>query len=78
MSLVIELGFLFPWLWKQIRPLKLYLRASFSFMNCFRMILETEKESEKALKQIDIKIKREHLLWKQKANKFEGRNLFFF
>jgi len=31
-------------------------------MNCFRMILETEEESEEALKQIDIKIKREHLL----------------
>jgi len=26
------------------------------------MILETEEESEEALKQIDIKIKREHLL----------------
>lgn len=47
-------------------------------MNCFGMILETEKESEKALKQIDIKIKREHLLWKQKANKSEGRNFIFF
>lgn len=31
-------------------------------MNCFRMILETEKESGEALKQRDIKIKREHLL----------------
>lgn len=78
MSLVIELGFLFPWVWKQIRPLKLYLRASFSFMNCFRMILETEKESEEALKQRDIKIKREHLLWKQKNNKSEGRDFFIF
>lgn len=78
MSLVIELGFLFPWVWKQIRPLKLYLRASFSFMNCFRMILETEKESEEALKQRDIKIKREHLLWKQKTNKSEGRDFFIF
>jgi len=26
------------------------------------MILETEEESEEALKQIDIKIKRQHLL----------------
>lgn len=59
-----------------MRPLKLYLRASFGFMNCFRMILETEKESEEALKQIHIKIKREHLLWKQKANKSKGRNFF--
>lgn len=49
MSLAIESGFLFARVWKQIRPLKLYLRASFSFMNCFRMILETEKESKEAL-----------------------------
>lgn len=47
-------------------------------MNCFRMILETEKESEEALKQRDIKIKREHLLWKQKTNKSEGRDFFIF
>lgn len=47
-------------------------------MNCFRMILETERESEEALKQRVIKIKREHLLWKQKNNKSEGRDFFIF
>ena len=41
------------------------------------MILETEKASEEALKLTDIKTKRDHLLWKHKANKSEGRIFFF-